>query len=348
MSSASQPSRYDQLCHWLAEQHGLTLGQLNLTLAADDASFRRYFRLALPDGRTRIVMDAPPGKEDSRPFVAIADAWQDAGLPVPCIHHRSLELGFIELDDLGDTPLQRCLDGDNGATTLAWHDQALTLLDQLQARAPGETLPAYSAELLGRELDLFRDWCADTLLALDLPSTWPRLRQQLIDTAQVQPVTAVHRDFDAMNLMVQEERLYMIDFQDAVQGPITYDLVSLLRGRYCRFPPAQYNAWLGGFHQRALADGRIPGDTISFERFRFLADAMAAQRSLKVLGIFCRLALRDHKTRFLARLPHFLGHLDDSLAPWPEFTSFRTWLNDTLAPALNEELQRRSLAGQTS
>ncbi|GHC22604.1 aminoglycoside phosphotransferase family protein [Aidingimonas halophila] len=347
MSSDSALSRHDQLRHWLAEHHGLMPDSLDLRLAADDASFRRYFRLVLPGGDSRIIMDAPPDKEDSRPFVSIGDSWYDSGLPVPHMHHRDLEQGFIELDDLGDTPMHHHLGSESAPATLSWHDRALALLDQLQVRAPADALPAYDATLLGTELDLFKDWCLGALLETDVPSSWPFLRQRLIDLALEQPCTAVHRDYDAMNLMVHDDQLFMIDFQDAVKGPISYDLVSLLRGRYCRFSAEQYTSWISGFHQRALTDGRLP-DGNAFDHFRFQADAMAAQRSLKVLGIFCRLALRDHKTRFLARLPHFLGHLEDSLTPWPAFTEFRTWLDAHFKPRLHAELQRQPLTGSAS
>jgi len=282
-------------------------------------------------------MDAPPAREDSHPFVAIARRWRAAGLPVPVLHAVDLDAGFLELDDLGDTPLQLCFRGNEHPETLAWHERALALIDELQNRAGPHDLPAYDAALLGRELDLFPDWCLDKWLGLAPPPGWECLREALIDSALAQPMVTVHRDFDAMNLMVMDERLYLIDFQDAVAGPISYDLISLLCGRYCRFAPERFTAWVEAFRQRAVADGRLPS-TLGPERFHAQAQAMAAQRALKVLGIFCRLTLRDGREGYLARLPHFLAHLEDSLAGLEGHDAFRAWLAETFRPALAARL----------
>ncbi|MCE8016311.1 phosphotransferase [Halomonas sp. MCCC 1A17488] len=341
MTSADTATRFDALRRWAAAQHCLPDAALDLRLAAGDASFRRYFRLRLPDGRTRMLMDAPPAQEDSRPFVEIARRWRAGGLPVPALHAVDLEAGFLELDDLGDTPLQERFAGNAHADTLAWHERAMDLIHELQNRAAPDALPAYDAALLGRELDLFPEWCLGRWLGLAPPPGWLELRRALIDSALAQPVVAVHRDFDAMNLMVQDERLYLIDFQDAVAGPLSYDLISLLRGRYCRFPAPRFAAWVEAFRQRAIADGRLPGATTS-DTFQRQVQAMAAQRALKVLGIFCRLTLRDGRTGYLERLPHFLAHLEASLVALPEHEPFQRWLADTFRPALERRLAGRA------
>ncbi|WP_328731490.1 phosphotransferase [Vreelandella azerica] len=165
------------------------------------------------------------------------------------------------------------------------------------------------------------------------PAEWPSVRNALIEQALAQPFVSVHRDFDAMNLMVHCEKLYMIDFQDAVAGPLSYDVISLLRGRYWRFSAEEFADAVQRFYQRARQDGRL---TSSIDETAFLGQcqAMAAQRSLKVLGIFCRLTLRDHKSGYLARLPHFLDHLEDSLAALPEHAGFAQWVSEQLRPAL--------------
>ncbi|SDM01989.1 hypothetical protein SAMN05192555_108210 [Franzmannia pantelleriensis] len=327
--------RLAALTQWSAARHGLAAGSVDLRLAAGDASFRRYYRLTLPHGDTRILMDAPPEQEDSAPFVRIAEQWQRAGLPVPVIHAADLEQGFLELEDLGDTPLSERLSD-------AAYDAAEALLDQLQSDAPLDDLPAYDAALLGRELDLFPDWCLARMVDLAPPPRWATWRQRLIDMALAQTRVAVHRDFDAMNLMLHRDQLYVIDFQDAVAGPLSYDLISLLRGRYRRFDLADFGRRCEAFRQRAVADGRLPADT-GTEAFRLQVDAMAAQRSLKVLGIFCRLTLRDGKRGYLARLPHFLAHLEDSLAPHAEFAGLGDWLQAQFAPALSRALQARDV-----
>ncbi|MBW6390951.1 aminoglycoside phosphotransferase family protein [Billgrantia antri] len=337
MTTADTSTRLDALRRWAAARHRLSVAALDLHLAAGDASFRRYFRLRLPDGGTRMLMDAPPAQEDSRPFVEIAQRWRAGGLPVPALHAVDLEAGFLELDDLGDTPLQHRFAGSDAADTLAWHDRAIELIHALQNRAGPDELPTYDAALLGRELDLFPEWCLESWLGLPPPPGWTGLRQALIDSALAQPVVTVHRDFDAMNLMVLDERLYLIDFQDAVAGPISYDLISLLRGRYCRFPAARVANWIEAFRQQAIADGRLSGATTS-EAFQRQAQAMAAQRALKVLGIFCRLTLRDGRSGYLERLPHFLAHLEESLMALPEHAAFNAWLADTFRPALERRL----------
>lgn len=332
-------SRIDALTQWAAQHHGLAPAHIQLAPAGGDASFRRYFRLTLPDGSTRIVMDAPPAQEDSAPFVAIGKRWHAAGLAVPCIYASDLDEGFLLLEDLGDTPLQDTFtDPDN---TRQRHLEAMALIAQLQNRADPAALPAYDEALLGRELDLFPEWCLERWLGLAAPESWPALRQALIHSALAQPVVSVHRDFDAMNLMCQDQQLTMIDFQDAVAGPLSYDLISLLRGRYCRFSASQFAELVSLFYQQARQEGRLPRTTSEAD---FLAQchAMAAQRSLKVLGIFCRLTLRDAKQGYLARLPHFLAHLEDSLAALPAHQGFAEWVSSELRRAIMQRLAEQS------
>lgn len=333
-------SRIDALTQWAATQNGLNVADIMIEPAGGDASFRRYFRLTLPDNSTQIVMDAPPAQEDSAPFVAIGQRWHAAGLPVPTIHAANLDSGFLLLDDLGNQPLQDVFTDEQ--STQKSHHQALDLIAQLQNRANPQALPAYDAALLGRELDLFPTWCLDKWLGLPTPDSWKALRSALIEQALDQPVVSVHRDFDAMNIMVLNQQLYMIDFQDAVAGPISYDVISLLRGRYCRFSNGQFNHFALRFYAQARQDGRLSSQT-SEATFLTQCHAMAAQRSLKVLGIFCRLTLRDHKQGYLARLPHFLDHLEDSLAALEQHDDVSRWISTTLRPAIFQRLAESPL-----
>lgn len=338
--TSADPERLGPLTTWAARQYDLTPDEFRLDLAAGDASFRRYYRLTLPDGATRILMDAPPAQEDSQPFLAIATDWHAAGLPVPRVHHADLEAGFLALDDLGDTPLQQSF--TSREATFDGFERAIALIHELQTKASRHALPIYDAALLARELDLFPDWCLERLLGIAPPPGWSALATTLIESALEQPRFVVHRDFDAMNLMLDDGALVLIDFQDAVAGPLTYDFISLTRGRYRRFDAATLRQWQEAFRERAIADGRLdPG--IEGERFHFWCDAMAIQRSLKVLGIFCRLTLRDDKAGYLARLPHFLAHLDDSLATWSAFSDVRDWLHVTFTPALDAALAARDI-----
>ena len=337
MSQAESPRRLEQLRLWAQAQHPSIEGSSDLVLAAGDASFRRYYRLTLESGETRMLMDAPPPQEDVGPFVAIARDWHAASLPVPRVYAVDADQGFVELEDLGDEPLHLALDGADEATTHAHFDAAIALLEELQRKAPSDSLPPYDAVTLARELDLFPDWCLAQWLELDgQPPGWPALRQALIEQALAQPVVTVHRDFDAMNLMRHAAELWLIDFQDALAGPITYDLISLLHGRYRRFDAATRAAWSEAFRQRAIADGRL-SDSVDSDSFLRWVNAMAAQRALKVLGIFCRLTLRDQRDGYLARLPHFLAHLQDSLEGLEGLAGhadFSAWVEDSLRPLI--------------
>ncbi|MCL7929478.1 aminoglycoside phosphotransferase family protein [Halomonas llamarensis] len=328
-------SRINALLTWAATQHGLAHSDIHLAPAGGDASFRRYFRLTLPGGETQVVMDAPLDQEDSTPFVSIARQWRAAGLPVPRVHAADLNAGFLLLDDLGETPLQT-LFTDADAVHAHTRD-ALALIGPLQNRANPAALPAFNAALLGRELDLFPEWHLRAWLDLPVPESWRALRTALIQQALSQPVVTVHRDFDAMNLMPHQGQLYMIDFQDAVAGPLSYDAISLLRGRYWRFSQREFDGFMVEFYQQARDDGRLSSTT---DKATFLrqSHAMAAQRSLKVLGIFCRLTLRDGKRGYLEHLPDFLMHLEDSLAALPEHADFAQWLSQTLRPAMTQKL----------
>ncbi|WP_040244475.1 aminoglycoside phosphotransferase family protein [Chromohalobacter japonicus] len=331
--------RSETLQRWIARQHALPFDACPLDDVAGDASFRHYYRFRLPDGTERVLMDAPPEHENSQAFVDIARAWRAARLPVPALYAVDLEAGFVELEDLGDDVMHHHLGDDADART--WFERALHLLERLQRQAPCDDLPEYDHALLARELDLFPEWCLTKLLEIPVPPSWPALRESLIDSALAQPRVAVHRDFDAMNLMLHEDALWLIDFQDAVKGPISYDLVSLLRGRYRLWSQVHMAGFIENFRQRAQEDGRLP--PIDADTFHHQVEAMGVQRSLKVLGIFCRLTLRDAKPRYLERLPHFLAHLRQGLAAVPAYGEFLTWIDTTFTPALCRELDRRGI-----
>ncbi|WP_447553768.1 aminoglycoside phosphotransferase family protein [Vreelandella sp. EE22] len=332
-------SRIDALTRWAAEKNGLEPAAITLAPAGGDASFRRYFRLTLPSNETQIVMDAPPEQENSAPFVAIGRRLHVAGLPVPAIYQSDLEAGFLLLEDLGDTPLQA--DFTDASRTKARTLEALELIARLQNTTDPGALDPYDAALLRRELDLFPEWCLEQWLDIEVPKNLAALCDDLVDQALAQPVVSVHRDFDAMNLMPHNGRLYMIDFQDAVAGPISYDVISILCGRYWRFDDAAFDALAGHFYRQARNDGRL-SSRVEEAGFLKQCRAMAAQRSLKILGIFCRLTLRDGKTGYLARLPHFLDHLEDSLAALPEHADFARWVREVLRPAITARLGEAS------
>ncbi|MGQ7245588.1 aminoglycoside phosphotransferase family protein [Salinicola sp. V024] len=327
--------RLDALRHWITVRHHLAPEACRLEAVAGDASLRGYCRVIFPDASTRIVMDAPPALEDSQPFVTIGREWHAAGLPVPMIHAVDLEQGFIELDDLGNDSLHHHFDTDAGAR--AGTSQALDVLDEIEQRAPSVSLPRYGLDFLEEEMDRFPDWGLTRWLGIETPSQWPEVKRHLLGHIAALPTVAVHRDFDAMNLMIHQDRLWIIDFQGALAGPLGYDLISLLRGRYHRWSRQEMGHWIEDFRQRCLAAGRLSLDTDG-ETFRAGVEAIGAQRQLKILGQFCRLYLRDGKPRYLEWLPHFYAHLDEGLAALPALGEFHRWLRESYRPAMEARL----------
>lgn len=342
-------ARRQALHAWAAARHDLTPDTVRMSAVADDASFRRYFRLHLdesvPGMSPRILMDAPPEKEDSHGFVAIARQWREAGLPLPEVFAFDDARGFLELEDLGDTPLMTALTSTEHADH--YYGEAIGLLEQLH-ELPLADLPAYDDARLKAEMDLFPEWCLGQLL--DMPhdrryAAWETLCGQLLTAARAQPLVTVHRDFHAQNLFLHadagqsRETLWIIDFQDAVIGPENYDLISLLRDRHWRWPEPAMARWIEQARLAALpryAAAGLPAP--SPLEYRQSVERMGVQRNLKILGIFARLTLRDAKPRYLTLMPRFLGHLREGLAFCPELISFTHWLDEVLTPALSLRL----------
>ena len=320
--------RQSLILHWL--QNTLDLHVQSLEPASADASFRRYFRACLLEhGKpaTRIVMDAPPAHEDIRPFLRIDQHLATCGVHVPHIFDYSIEHGLMLLEDLGSTPMLSALQ-QTPQIAEALYGNALRALLHLQS-CPSTDLPPYDYAKLTSEMQLFETWYLRQHLGLEpgnddmalLNATYA----QLATRALAQPQGFVHRDYHSRNLMLTPTRPPgIIDFQDAVHGPITYDIASLLRDSYIEWPDEQVEAWLRQ-HHHALQQSRpnIP----EWKQFKTDFDLMSAQRHLKVLGIFARLHHRDGKSGYLADLPLTLRNLHRSLAPYPEFANFINWLN---------------------
>lgn len=290
-----------------------------------DASFRRYFRLRFDD-RSWIAVDAPPEQEDSRPFVALAARLGEAGLHVPRVLASDLGRGFMLLTDLGDTLY---LDALNPASADDLYGAALDALLRLQA-IPATDLPAYDAALLMREMELFRDWYLQRHLGVVLDAPAHAVLDvsfaALCEAALVQPRVFVHRDYHSRNLMVCAPNPGILDFQDAVHGPVTYDLVSLLRDCYIAWPEAQVEAWVEAYRLRALAVGLLPAtDAATFRRW---FDWMGVQRHLKAIGIFARLQHRDGKPAYLQDIPRTLGYVRQVAGRYPELRALVGLLDD--------------------
>ena len=279
-----------------------------LTPASEDASFRRYFRARLADNRRFIAMDAPPEQESCATFLHVAGVFSAAGVHVPAIHAQDLRHGFLLLEDLGE---ETFLDGFSQSNPADLYAAATDALIRIQLASRPGVLPAYDRALLERELRLFPDWYLAHELRRELAPEDTRILQAAFDTLLAnnlaQPRVFVHRDYHSRNLMVCEPLPGILDFQDAVYGPITYDVVSLLRDAYVRWDESQVLDWLARYWEKARqASLPVHADFADFYRdFEW----MGAQRQLKVAGIFARLCHRDGKQRYLADIPLVLGYL---------------------------------------
>ena len=297
--------RLEGLQGWLSQE--LSTNDFELAPASADASFRRYFRVTR-GGDSFIAMDAPPEKEDSHPFVAIDRLLEQQGVNVPHIHALDLERGFLLLGDFGDRHFLSALN-DNSVEGL--YDDAMRSLLKIQ-HTPAASLPRYDRQLLWREMELFRDWFLDTHLGLSLDGAQHALLdscfEALTRNALEQPQVFVHRDYHSRNLMVTaNENPGILDFQDAVAGAVTYDLVSLLRDAYIAWPRQRVEHWALDYRDRAVAAGILGAvDDRTFLRW---FDLMGIQRQLKVIGIFARLNHRDGKPGYLDDIPRVLDYL---------------------------------------
>jgi len=279
----------------------------SLTPASEDASFRRYLRVTTSAG-TRIVMDAPPQHEDCRPFVRVAQLFRQAGVNVPEVLAEDVENGYLLLTDLGSTMYAQALN-DSSAAPL--YDAATNALVRIQLASRPEMLPPYDRALLLRELRLFPDWYVAKQLGVSLSAAQSEALgaafELILANNLAQPSVYVHRDYHSRNLMVAEPNPGIIDFQDAVYGPITYDLASLFKDAYISWEEERVIDWVLRYWEKAKAAG-LPVDP-DFGAFYRDFEWMGVQRHIKVLGIFARLFHRDGKDRYLRDQPLVMAYL---------------------------------------
>ncbi|MDX1756431.1 MAG: phosphotransferase [Marinobacter sp.] len=340
-------TRLQQLTDWVRQFPGLA--QAQPVPVSGDASFRRYFRVTNAD-TTYIVMDAPPSHEDCVPFVALARHWHRHGVAVPALVQQDLEQGFLLLEDFGDQLLLGQLTED---TAEDLYGGALTELLRIQqlTDAPDYPLPPYDAALLDREMQLFPDWLLSQQLGLELGNNERALLDTVFaylrESALAQPEVVVHRDYHSRNLLARPGTNLpgVIDFQDAVRGPVTYDLVSLLKDCYIRWPEARIGRWVEQYRLQSLDAGRHHADA---DTFRQWFELMGMQRHLKAAGIFARLSIRDGKTGFLGDIPRTVQYLVDASARQGALRHFHDWLVEVVMPAIETrlvpELQQESPA----
>ena len=326
--------RMISLRRWLERELGAT--GFTLEPASGDASFRRYFRV-VHDGRTRIAMDAPPGREDIAPFERVAGLLAALGLHAPAVLARDEEAGFLLLEDLGSrTYLDALSDGADAGPLYADALAALAQMQSMPADLAGG-LPAYDHPLLMREMHLFVDWLCGRHLGLALGDADSAALEAsfacLADAALAQPRVFVHRDYHSRNLMVCASRNPgILDFQDAVHGPVTYDLVSLLRDCYVAWPAERVRAWTLDYRRRAAGRGIAVGR----DEAEYLGwfDLMGVQRHLKAAGIFARLCHRDGKAGYLADVPRTLGYVVEVAPGYPELELLAGLIGERVLPAL--------------
>ncbi len=324
---------------WLAPLVGPhQLLPATLRPASADASFRRYLRIDSAMGCSRIVMDAPPDKENCKPFVQVQGLMAAAGLNVPEILEFDEPTGFMLLSDLGHQTLIELLNPEKPQDAYAWYQQATdVLLDWQKASQPG-VLPAYDEALLRRELALFPDWYLARHRSVTLDDKQQATLASAFDAIVAHNLAApqvyVHRDFMTRNLMAPTEQgapLGVLDFQDAVYGPITYDLASLLRDCYLTWDRQQVEAWAES-HRRRLRAAQLIGADVDRERFRRWFDLIGLQRHIKVLGIFCRLHYRDGKHGYLADLPRVYDYVIEVAGRYPALAEFVVLLRRCVGP----------------
>ena len=329
------PERLEKLKHWLETE--LDFREYTLNPASADASFRRYFRVT-HDGESFIVMDAPPEKEDSRPFIRISRMFFDVGLNVPAVIDENLEQGFLLLSDLGSRPY---LDELNSDTVERLYGDALSALATIQTCIPGQgALPPYDRTLLLNEMELFREWLVGRHLNVAPGSAQTACMDaafaQLAANALEQPQVCVHRDYHSRNLMLAERNNPgILDFQDAVIGPVTYDLVSLLRDCYVAWPRPQVEDWVCGYQELALQSGILREEHEDPVRFLRWFDLTGMQRHLKAAGIFARLNHRDGKPGYLGDIPRTLAYVVEVAARYDELAEFGRFVETAVMSRLD-------------
>lgn len=335
--------RLQQLSAWVEQELGYAT--TSIRVASADASFRRYFRVELQSGGSFVVMDAPPAHEDLGPYLKVAALLQAAGVHVPAVHAVDLQRGFVLLEDLGSTPLLTALRAPDRVGAL--YDTALQALlhIQVQARPSAAKLAPYDAAALRRELELMPEWFCARHLQLSLDEAERAMLERtflwLIEAALAQPVVFVHRDYHSRNLMVLPDGdLGVIDFQDALAGPVGYDLVSILKDCYIAWPRAQVETWLRRYRESLIAHGARELAGPSDREFVRWVDLIGVQRHIKVLGIFARLWWRDGKIGYLDDLPLTLDYLRDTTARYLESREFALWLERRVVPNLAAARQR--------
>jgi hypothetical protein len=325
--------RQQQLTDWLSSLYPDT--PFSISVASADASFRRYFRATFADGATRIIMDAPPQHENCEPFLHIGKLFEDAGTHVPHVYAQDLQQGFLLLSDLGNTTYLQAL---NAANAKQLYGAATDALIRIQLASKPDELPPYDEALLRRELNLFPEWYIAKHLGVTLTdkqqTKLEEVFQRILQNNLAQPCVYVHRDYHSRNLMVTEPNPGILDFQDAVYGPITYDLASLFKDAYIKWEEAEVMDWLIRYWEKARKAGLPVRE--DFGDFYRDYEWMGVQRHIKVLGIFARLYHRDGKDGYLKDMPLVFEYLHKACARYIDLKPLQVLLEELHPQSITE------------
>lgn len=314
--------------------------EYQLAAITGDASFRRYFRVNTGD-QSYIVMDSDPDKLDNTPYIELNKVFSQHGFKLPKILQADEKQGFFLLSDLGNTHLADLL-GDEDRTLHYKH--LIKLSAQWAQIPPAQYMKVFDGEFLQFELSIFRDWLVDNFigeqLSADEQQMWQQACELLINNALEQPIVTVHRDFHSRNIMRTGQQWAIIDYQDAVQGPVCYDLVSLLRDCYFKLPEQELD-YLLHYAYDEFSEQQLLQDT-SFAMFKRWFDLTGVQRHLKAAGIFCRLKLRDGKSGYLNNVLPTLTYISNVSKEYPELTALGQWIELTIIPQTKQRLTKES------
>ncbi len=348
-------TRKDSLKAWLQLQFSDCRQDIKLSLISGDASFRKYYRIEVA-GTNYVAVDAPPSHEDSERFIGISQLYSEASIATPSVFFKDIENGFMLLEDFGDQTYFNKLnslkeEGNFGEINTLYESAIDTVID-IQAKVDGTSLKFYESKLLYEEMELFTNWFCDLFLGLEVDERARKLISKtfafLTEASVCQKQVPVHRDYHSRNLMVLKEPNYhphqkpgVIDFQDSLNGPYTYDLVSLLRDAYIRWDINYVSKWVNYYFEEAQQSALI--SKISRDQFIREFDLMGLQRQLKVMGIFARLSIRDNKAGYLADIPLVMDYFLEIGQKYQELEPFMLWFNDNVVDNVKVKIQRKEM-----
>ena len=332
--------RKQQLHTWINQNTNFECNSLEIV--SGDASFRRYFRFVC-NQHSIIAVDAPPANEDASQFIAVAQRYREEGLQVPTIYAYDLEQGFYIQQDFGNRLFSDFLTAESCDQLYLKALANIPLIQSCLSTDKGP-LPVFNGAFIDRELSIFTDWLLDKYLQLRLTDAEENMLSQVFDAVKnsclIQPSVGMHRDYHSRNLMLLgDDEIGVIDFQDAVVGPITYDAVSLLRDSYQNWPPEKVQQWLQNWHAEYYAQ-------YPWSEFKMWFDCVGMQRHIKIAGIFARLYIRDNKPGFLSDIPHTLQYLLDEASQYPEYSEFTDFVRERVLPNVLQKLKVNTAGNQ--